>query len=36
MASSVHSSAVEADLLQQMLVFHHNYIEKNEVQTTVL
>ena len=36
MASSVHSSAVEADLLQRMSVFHHNYVEKNEVQTTVL
>lgn len=36
MASSVHSSAVEADLLQRMSVFHHNYVERNEVQTTVL
>ena len=36
MASSVHSSAVEADLLQWMSVFHHNYVERNEVQTTVL
>lgn len=36
MASSVHSSAVEADLLQQMSVLHHNYVERNEVQTMVL
>ena len=36
MASAVHSSAVEADLLQRMSAFHHNFVEKNEVQTTVL
>ena len=36
MASSVHSSAVEADLLQRMSVFHQNYVERTEVQTTVL
>ena len=36
MASTVHSSAVQADLLQRMSVFHQNYVEKNEVQTTVL
>ena len=35
MALSVHSSVVEADLLQQMSVFHHNYVERNEVQTNV-
>ena len=36
MASTVHSSAIQADLLQRMSVFHQNYVEKNEVQTTVL
>ena len=36
MASTVHFSAMEADLLQCMSVFHQNYIEKNELQTTVL
>ena len=36
MALTVHSSAIQADLLQPMSVFHQNYIEKNEVQTTVL
>ena len=36
MASTVHSSAMEADLLQCMSVFHQNYVEKNYLQTTVL
>ena len=36
MASAAHSSAVEADLLQRMSAFHHDLVEKNEVQTTVL
>ena len=36
MASAAHSSAVEADLLQQMSAFHHDLVGKNEVQTTVL
>ena len=36
MALTVHSSAIQADLLQPMSVFHQNYVEKNEVQTTVL
>ena len=36
MASTVHSSAMEADLLQCMSIFHQNYVEKNELQTTVL
>ena len=36
MASAAHSSAVEADLLQRMQAFHHDLVEKNEVQTTVL
>jgi len=36
MASTVHSSAIHTDLLQRMSVFHQNYVEKNEVQTTVL
>ena len=36
MASAAHSSAVEADLLQRMSAFHHEVVEKNEVQTTVL
>ena len=36
MASTVHSSAIHTDLLQSMSVFHQNYVEKNEVQTTVL
>lgn len=36
MALSVHSSEVEVDLLQRMSVFHHNYVERNEVPTTVL
>ena len=35
MALTVHSSAIQADLLQRMSVFHENYIEKNEVHTTV-
>lgn len=34
MAWTVHSSAIQADLLQCMSVFHQNYIEKNEVHTT--
>ena len=36
MASAANSSAVEADLLQRMSAFHHDLVEKNEVQTTVL
>ena len=36
MALTVHSSAIQAELLQPMSVFHQNYVEKNEVQTTVL
>lgn len=28
MASTVHSSAIQADLLQHMSVFHQNYVEK--------
>ena len=36
MALTVHSSAIQADLLQPMSVFHQNYVEKNEVETTVL
>ena len=36
MALTVHSSAIHVDLLQRMSVFHQNYVEKNEVQTTVL
>ena len=36
MASTVHSSAIQADLLQRMSVFHQNFVEKKEVQTTVL
>ena len=36
MASAAHSSAVEADLLQRMSAFHHDLVEKNEVQRTVL
>lgn len=28
MASTVHSSAIQADLLQRMSVFHQNYVEK--------
>lgn len=36
MASAAHSSAVEAYLLQRMSAFHHDLVEKNEVQTTVL
>ena len=36
MALTVHSSAIQADLLQRMSVFHENYIEKNEVHTIVL
>ena len=32
----MHSSAIHTDLLQRMSVFHQNYVEKNEVHTTVL
>ena len=35
-ASTAHSLAVEADLLQLMSVFHQSFVEKNEVLTTVM
>ena len=36
MALTVHSSAIQADLLQCTSVFHQNFVEKKEVQITVL